>query len=188
MGCWLSCLSHRGQWDFCAKRDGNQTVPWLLLIFHEAETSPGAKSPCDGCCALGWVWFLSGRSLCSDHRILCAPHFGRVHKLAADSAVSCSCELADGLLKHLFCLPILASTETLSWLSHFSGSFFLPLSICSPIALLSFSAPNDRAVREWLMSTGWIERCNLGGSCPISGEFSAAKSPAGIIDLSVPID
>lgn len=67
------------------------------------------------------------------------------------------------------------------------GFFYLFLS-CSPITLLSFSAPNDRAVREWLTSRGWIGRCNLGGSSLISGEFSAAKNPAGIIDLAVPMD
>lgn len=48
----------------------------LAHFSHEAETSPGAKNPCDVLCALGLVWFSSGHSLCSDYRILCAPHFG----------------------------------------------------------------------------------------------------------------
>lgn len=76
--------------------------------------------------------------------------------------------------------------DNLVFVPLFRGSF--DLSSCSPITLLSFSALNDRAVREWLMSRGWIERCNLGGSSPISREFSAAKSPAGINDFAVPMD
>lgn len=154
----------------------------------EADTSPGAKNPCDVCCLWGLVWFSSGRSLCSDYRILCASHFGRVHKVAADSAVCCSWWISWWAPKTL----VLFANSILHWdyfmIVPLFRVFFLSLSTCSPITLLSFSAPNDRSVREWLISRGWIERCNLGSSCPISGEFSAAKSPAGIIDLAFPID
>lgn len=117
MGCHLSCLSHRGQWHFCAKRDGNSTIPWLWLV----QRTPVV-------CSVPWERFgFSGLSLGNDYRILCAPHFG-----GAQTACWQSCllyllhlpSLADGPLKHFCCLPILSSTETLSWLSHFSGVFF----------------------------------------------------------------
>lgn len=159
----------------------------------EAETSPGAKNPCDVLCALGLVWFSSGHSRCSDFRILCAPHIivGDINCLLAVLS-RCSWWISSRWLMGSQSTYFVCQFYPWLGLSHncptFQRWFFFYLFICSPITLLGFSASNDRAVREWLMSRGWTERCNLRGSSPFSGEFSAAKGPAGIIDLAVPID
>lgn len=72
----LMPASQRAMTLLCQKRlKPNNFMP-LAHFSLEAETSPGAKNCCDVLCALGLVWFSSAHSLCSDYRILCAPHFG----------------------------------------------------------------------------------------------------------------
>lgn len=175
----------------CVTRSWAVSQRAIALVCHKRWKSnhsvavTGAKNPCD----VRWDWFGFSWSFAWQwlQDPLCPPFWGG-HKLPAGRAMSCTCWVSPRWLMAPQTLVLFAN-----FISHWDYLMIVPISevfftSCSPITLLSFSAPNDRAVREWLMSRGWAERCNLGGSCPICGEFSAAKSPAGIIDLALPID